>query len=283
MRKLRSIVFLWVVLLTSTSACDASPVMAPTAPPFPAPVSPTPLSDPAPWPTITPLPPDTGWEPAHPGIEVRSLDVAAGPSTERVTIARLDPAAVRFEVHYVRGAAYPMSAWARQLGAFLVVSGGYFTPERAVTGLTISEGIRYGHPYGDYAGMFAVTEDGVVSVRWLRTWPYDPSEPLSAAIQSFPVLIRPGGILGFPADGDDGRRSRRTVVAQDRAGRVLLLIAPRGHLSLHSLAVWLVGSDLDLDIALNLDGGTSAGFWMSDGPSIDSLVGVPVVLAVLPR
>ena len=236
-----------------------------------------------PAPTRTPLPPDTGWQPVRPGVEVRSIDIAVDPSIERVTVARLDPSQVMFRVIYTPGIGYPVGAWAQQQDALLVVNGGYFTSEEVVTGLTISGGESYGVSYGDYAGMFAVTPADVVSVRWLRAWPYDPAEGLRDAIQSFPVLVRPGGEPGFSADADDGTPARRTVVAQDRSGRVLLLIAPRGYLSLRRMAVWLAGSDLDVDTALNLDGGTSSGFWMVDGPQIDSMVSVPVVIGVFAK
>jgi exopolysaccharide biosynthesis protein len=232
---------------------------------------------------MTPQPPDTGWHEVQPGVEGRSLNVAAGELTERVTIARLDPLHVTLRVFYTPGNASLVSTWAQQTGALLVVNGGYFTAEQMVTGLTVTDGAVYGVPYGDYAGMLAVAMDGVISVRWLRTWPYDVTEPLREAIQSFPVLVKPGGEMGFPADADDGRASRRTVVAQDRQGRLLLMIAPRGYLSLHELAVWLAESDLDIEIALNLDGGTSSGFWLNDNVQVDSMIPVPVVVGVFPR
>jgi uncharacterized protein YigE (DUF2233 family) len=163
----------------------------------------------------------------------------------------------------------------------MVVNAGYFTPEHYVTGLTISDRRVYGDPYGDFAGMFTVSETGVASVRWLRMSPYNPQEGLREAVQSFPVLVKPGGVMGFPADADAGQTTRRTVVAQDRDGRILFLVAPNGHLSLHALAVWLVESDLDLDIALNLDGGPSSGLWMAEGPQVDSMLPVPAVIAVI--
>lgn len=274
-----------VLLLTLVLACGGGPPI-PTAAPLATATTPAgPGSSPVPtlYPSPTPLPPDTGWQRVQPGMEIRGLDVAAGQTTERVTIVRLNPDSVRFEVHYALQAAYPVSVWAGQTGALLVANGGYFTPELAVTGLTIAQGERFGTPLPDYAGMLAVTSDDRVSVRWLRSWPYDPGEPLREAIQSFPVLVKPGGVMGFPADADDGRPSRRTVVAQDRQGRILLLVAARGYLSLNELAVWLADSDLDIDVALNLDGGTSSGLWMADGPQIDSLTAVPAVVAVFAR
>lgn len=278
---LRGPLILGLLILATLVACEVGAPFSglrPTATP-----SPTLAPTYTPWPTATPLPPDTGWQVLHPGVEVRSLDVPTGQDVERVTVARLDPEQVRLRVLYTPGVAFPVSAWAQQTDALLVVNGGYFTDAHTVTGLTISNRHAYGTPYEDYAGMLAVTEEEAVSVRWLRTWPYDPTEPLREGIQSFPVLVKPGGVMGFPADADDGRISRRTVVAQDRQGRLLLLLAPRGLFSLHACAVWLTESDLDLEIALNLDGGTSSGFWMASGPQIDSMVPVPAVIAVLPR
>jgi hypothetical protein len=72
-------------------------------------------------------------------------------------------------------------------------------------------------------------------------------------------------------------------VAQDTTGRILFLVGPEAHFSLHELAVWLTESDLELDIAMNLDGGTSTGLWLSDhAEQIDSLVPLPAVIAVEP-
>lgn len=257
-----------------------TPTFTPTSTPTPQP-SPTPY--PTLGPTSTPEPPDTGWQPLQPGMELRQMNVEDGAITERITIVRVVPALARFRVHYVPGQPLPVSGWADALEMPLVVNGGYFTPEYQTVGLLISDGHTWGTPYGDFAGMFAVTPEGGVSVRWLRLQPYDPNEPLREAIQSFPVLVKPGGVMGFPADADDGRPARRTVVAQDREGNILFIVAPRGYLSLHKLAVFLASSDLNLDVALNLDGGYSTGLWLGmagHSVQIDSLVPVPSVISV---
>ena len=267
-----------------------TPTLTPTPTPPPSPTPwPTPTLYPTPWPTSTPEPPDTGWQPLQPGVELRQIRVdverpaEADAVAERVTIVRIDPNAVRFRVHYDASASRPVSAWAEDLRPLLVVNGGYFTPENETVGLLISDGRVWGTPYGDFAGLFAVTADGMVDVRWLRDRPYDPAEPLTEALMSFPVLIKPGGVMGFPADADDGRPARRTVVAQDYDQHILVIVAPRGYLSLHELASFLAGSDLGLDVALNLDGGFSTGLWLrTDQKSIeiDSLVPVPSVISV---
>jgi uncharacterized protein YigE (DUF2233 family) len=267
-----------LLLPTPTPTATPTPTLTPT--PLP---TPTPTPYPTPRPTSTPLPPDTGWQALQSGAEWRQVRVETGTVAERLTIARFDVAAVRFRVHYDPTAPLPVSAWAERLQSLLVINGGYFTPENETIGLLISDGRTWGASYGDFAGMFAVTADGQVSVRWLQDRPYDPNELLQQALQSFPVLVKPGGVMGFPADADDGRPARRTVVAQDRDGRILFIVAPHGYLSLHELAQFLADSDLDLDIALNLDGGTSTGLWLQSSAKsleIASLVPVPSVISV---
>jgi uncharacterized protein YigE (DUF2233 family) len=264
----------------------------PSATPTPAPTqTPTPLPSPVRWPTSTPEPPDTGWLLLQPGVEVRRVlvETGAAPSEtegEYLAIVRLDPSAVRFRVHYNPNQPLKVRTWAEQLGSLLVVNGGYFTPEYETTGLLISDGQKWGTVYGDFAGLFAVTADEQVSVRWLRDRPYDPAELLSQGVMSFPVLVKPGGVMGFPADADDGMHARRTVVAQDLAGRILFIAAPRGTLSLHELAVFLAASDLEIDVALNLDGGPSTGLWLQSDENpvgIDSRAAVPSVISVETR
>jgi len=228
-------------------------------------------------------PPDTGWQPLEPGVELREMDVATESVFERLAIVRLDPGLVRFRVRYEPANPRPLSAWANELQPLLVVNGGYFTPEGKAATLLISDGDLAGTPLGDFAGMFAVTAGGQVSVRWLQEWPYDPVEELAEAVQSFPVLVKPGGVMGFPASDDEGTPARRTVVAQDDDGHILIIVAPRGYLSLHELAVFLAGSDVGIDIALNLDGGGSTGLWLnSDEVSveIDSRTPIPSVIIV---
>lgn len=241
------------------------------------PPSPTALSSP------TPEPPDTGWLPVVSGMDVRSLPVTTSMGIERVNVIRLVPESFRLRIHYTPGSARPLRAWAMETGSLLTINAGYFSETYEVVGLTIVEGRPYGFVYADFAGMFTITSNGEVDVRWLRERPYSHNETLVAGVQSFPVLVKPGGVMGFPADADDGTPARRTVVALDRNRRILFLLAPRGYFSLHELAVWLVTSDFDVDIALNLDGGNSSGLWLDEGPhpiQVDSYTPIPAVISV---
>jgi uncharacterized protein YigE (DUF2233 family) len=232
-----------------------------------------------------PVPPsaDTGWQPIEPGVELRQMDVGGRYGAERATIVRLDPGAVRFRVGYDPADPRRLSAWAAESGALVAINGGFFTAENNAIGIVVSNGQRWGSTLDSFAGMFAVTPEERVSLRWLTAWPYDPSEPLAEAVQSFPVLVKPGGQMGFPADADDGAPDRRTVIAQDRAGRIVVVVAPSGLLSLHELAEFLTSADLDLDVALNLDGGSSTGLWLVAGEQeirIDSASPLPVVILI---
>lgn len=234
------------------------------------------------------LSPDTGWVGVEPGVELRQLEVAPDSQRlpERLQIVRLDPTRVRFRVRYNPAEPRRVSAWGNDEDVLLAINGGYFTPPEEggrTIGLLIADGQRWGTPLSSYAGMFAVTAAEEVSVRWLEQWPYAPDEPLGQALQSFPILVKPGGVMGFPADHGEGSWARRTVVAQDVAGNVLLIIAERGCLSLHELAAFLAGSDLMIDVALNLDGGGSTGMWMVSGDlrvRVDSFSSVPSAIIV---
>lgn len=207
--------------------------------------------------------------------------------SERVTLVRLDPAEVRFCVLYTPGEGRRVSEWASSPATagptpLLVVNGGYFTPEYLAIGLLVSNERVYGRLWGDVrcppqrAGRGALAGGP----------PYNPGEVLVEAVQSFPVLVRPGGVLGFPPDADEGQTARRTVVALDRSGRILFLAAQDGFFSLHTLARWLLESDLEVDTALNLDGGQSTGLYLqADGTNvcIDSGVPVPAVIVAEER
>ena len=77
------------------------------------------------------------------------------------------------------------------------------------------------------------------------------------------------------------RLARRTVIAQDTDGRILLLVAPEGNLTLHQLSAFLTDSDMNLDIAINLDGGPSSGILLAQpDQKIPAISPLPVVITI---
>ena len=258
---------------TSPSTSNPTPTLRPTS---------TPLS------VSTPVIPDTGWIFIRPGLEHRLIRLfdAEGAVVETIHLLRIDPAMYQFNVAYQAENPPTLDAWQTQTEALIVLNGGYFRREGALflpTGLAIINGQPLGSSYDSFAGMLAIS-DQKVSLRWLQQTPYDPDEPLLAALQSFPLLVKPGGKLGFPEQHEDGQKARRTVIGQDKAGWFLFLVASQGHFTLHQLSLYLTASDLNLDIAVNLDGGPSSGMLLTEpAVKVPAFSPLPLVIIVHPR
>ena len=84
----------------------------------------------------------------------------------------------------------------------------------------------------------------------------------------------------------DASQTRRSVVAMDKQGRLLFIASPNPIFSLYELADQLASSDLSIEVALNLDGGSSTSLYVHGGSSqvaIDSLAKLPLVIIVKAR
>ena len=211
--------------------------------------------------------PEPGWSLLMPGMEQRVIDIYDGQDqlVESLHIWRLDQNYFRLDVAFD---AQPKSldAWQKETDADLVVNGGYYSIQNEryfANGLIIENGSATGQSFSGFGGMLAIDQNGS-DLRWLVTQPYNSYEPLEAALQSFPMLVLPGGELGFGPERETHAAARRTVIAQDRYGRILFMVAPQGYFTLHSLSLYLTGSELNLDIAINLDGGGSTGILVAN-------------------
>ena len=211
--------------------------------------------------------PEPGWTLLRPGLDSHVIDIYDNQNglVESLHIWRIDQTYFQLDVAFD---ARPKSleSWQRETNAALVVNGGYYSIDNEryfADGLTISNGETTGRSFSGFGGMLAITKNQA-ELRWLVQKPYDPYESLVAALQSFPMLVLPGGGLGFGAERENHVAARRTVIAQDRRGRILFMVAPQGYFTLHELSVYLTESDLNLDIAINLDGGGSTGILVSE-------------------
>jgi exopolysaccharide biosynthesis protein len=204
---------------------------------------------------------------------------------ESLHIWRLDQKSFRMDVAFDK-TPKSLEAWQTETSAALVVNGGYYSIENEqyfADGLTITDGVTTGRSFAGFGGMLAVNRDGA-ELRWLVEKPYNSNEPLQAALQSFPMLVLPGGGLGFGAERENHVAARRTVIAQDRRGRILFIVAPQGYFTLHQLSRYLTNSNLNLDIAVNLDGGGSTGILVANPLEvIPSTRPLPFVILVHPR
>jgi uncharacterized protein YigE (DUF2233 family) len=274
------LVWVWIVSTTLMTGCGG------TAPPPPTRLVPTRMPTVAPSPTAAAERSDSGWILAASGVEVRTFMTGEDSSDPPVPIyaVRLDPVTIRLRIRYAPDAPQPLRTWFVAHRPLVAVNGGFFTAENRATALIVSDGTVYGTSYAGFGGMLAVAPDGRVWIQALRDEPYDPNIPLDQAIQSFPMLIYPGGVVA--SINDNGQRARRTVVAVDRAGRVLLIVCPTSAFSLQELATWLASSDMEIDRALNLDGGSSSGIFVNAGAvrwQIDSFAALPSVILIETR
>jgi uncharacterized protein YigE (DUF2233 family) len=231
--------------------------------------------------------PDTGWSLVQPGLERRVTRIynEQNQHVESVHVWRLDQNYFRMDVAYDE-ISKSLETWQKETKALMVVNGGYYSIENEryfPDGLTIVNGQASGRSFRGFGGMLAIKEDRA-EVRWLVQKPYSSYEPLQAALQSFPVLVRPGGELGFGAERENHVGARRTVIGQDKEGRILFIITPQGYFTLHELSVYLTESDLNLDIAVNLDGGGSTGILVAKPREIISPARpLPFVILVYAR
>lgn len=218
-----------------------------------------------------------GWAELEPGIEYREIKV----DRTNVQIVRIDPALYRVRVAYDAGAPGRISEWAKALKPLVLINGGYFDDQGRATALTIYDGVGAGTSYEGFGGMLAVDTSGVLTLRSLRQQPYDSNEALAQALQSTPMLVLNGEPV--PQLNDTSERARRSVVAVDEAGRMLIIACSWPAFTLSELSRWLVEQQLGIVNALNLDGGSSTGLALNTAARtfvIDSLVRVPQVLVV---
>lgn len=229
-------------------------------------------------PTATPNP--ASWQRLEPGLEKRVLIITdvSGQVVERLKVVRIDQELYRFEVAYSPGEPNAIQTWLDELEATAVINGSFFTPEFIATGLTIVDGQPSGQSYGEFAGMVVIV-DGWLEIRDLAQRPYDPNEPIEYAIQTFPILVSDGAQAYF----EGGEADRRSMIGVDGDGRVLLIQSSLGGLSLAQMGQWLAESDLNLEIALNLDGGTSAALAIAGEEDNFGLLPIPNVIAVFPK
>ena len=230
---------------------------------------------------------NTGWSLLQPGLEQRVIQIYddQNQQVESLYIWRLNQNYFRMDIAYAE-TPKSLQTWQQETNAVMVINGGYFSIENgrySPDGLTIVNGKAFGSSFEGFGGMLAINQDRA-ELRWLVQKPYDSKEPLQAALQSFPILVEPGGKLGFGAEREDNARARRTVIGQDKNGRILFIVAPEGYFTLHKLSVYLTESNLNLDIAVNLDGGGSTGILVANPREIiPSKVLLPFVILVYAR
>jgi hypothetical protein len=200
-----------------------------------------------------------------------------------VSDIEVDPSQTRLEIVVARSGAPLAQLLPAQ--ALLVVNGGYFEADFRPSAWLKNSGVELA-PKSDTSkgGVLAVGTAGVY-VGPFSGLSFEPE----LAVQSFPLVVEPGGKQGIYRD--DGRRAARTIVCLvGRALHFIVISAPRGEgPTLFESATLLRAAPpqgFGCLAALNLDGGPSTGVWFA--PQVPArqrpaLAPVAYGIAIFPR
>lgn len=219
------------------------------------------------------------WRQVAPGLQVRTM-TPLNDASAQLLVARIDPSQYRFRAIYEPGEARSLAGWrAQEPDARLIVNANYFDSARRAVGLVVSDGHAHGQAYRQRGGTFLVRNGEAAVVANHADPQLQPSEQ---AVQGYPLLVE-NGKQAF-TDPRGAERNRRSIIAQDSQGHILVMIAPYFGPSLQQLSAFLAASDLDIVTAFNLDGGRSTMLALPDADIAQpALQAVPAILAVYKR
>lgn len=229
-------------------------------------------------PTPTPTPDPNAWHDMGEGLQHRNYRLE-GEFPAVFTLLRVDPSRYQFRVHYRAGDPLTIQQWREVLpDALAFVNANFFDEADNALGLLVADSVILNPAYTDRGGVFAI-RNGQPAL-YPSAQHAQQADSIEQAIQAFPMLVTDG--IGDYNGDPSGAISRRTVIALDRNGQVVILVTPLLGPSLENLSRALAASDLALVTALNLDGGGSTLLY-SEMAFVPSLDPVPAVLAVYPR
>lgn len=249
------------------------------------------------------------WRTLRPGFEFTTLrgEPWCRRGSSAIAVLRADPERVRVSVHHYSsdkaGGVPSIVEWQRRLGAAAVFNAGQYYPDLAYMGLLVSDGRRISpRPHATFRAALVAEPD---SIAWrgrrarvvdLEAERLDPQRPgWKEVAQSFMLFDREHGVRVKKSD----RVANRTAVAEDRTGRIVVVVTEGGY-TLDDFARLLLESPLHLSHAMSMDGGLEAelvvssglfryasfGHWDEKaGPSTapGARVPLPAVIALTPR
>src|SRR2546423_4499884 len=200
------------------------------------------------------------------GLEHRWLAVTNSATGDEVTvdIALFSPKSANVRVIDNPGGD-ELVAVVRRVRGFAGVNGGYFDPQNAPVGLLIADG-KLIAPFRKARLLSGVLVVAKGRVELLRSGEYSSRKGATAALQCGPFLVDGGtAVPGL----NDTRAARRTFVLTAGSDRVAFGFS--SPVTLAQLGDILVAIDLNVRRALNLDGGSSSGFWFTGEDGVVSL------------
>ena len=195
------------------------------------------------------------WTAASKGLDIKQFLVG---DQNLVTVLRIDNNSFEWAIAQDTFNTKLVSTWRQQLKADVAINGGYFDENNESTGYLFINDKSFGNLSLDgrngYTGMLTI-KDGKPALRYLPDENFSKDEDIDFALQTFPTLIYNGKSL---IEKDSGKTARRTVLAKGNDQKFYIIIS-EFFISLFELADWLENSEINLAIAMNLDGGPSTG------------------------
>jgi uncharacterized protein YigE (DUF2233 family) len=205
---------------------------------------------------------DYTWQNIGKGLGFTRLEVLEKKEiVESLEVVRIDPNLNSFKLFH--GAPRKISAWQEQINATILFNASYFTTQGQPCGLVLMDNKTYG-PLKNPAmrGMFVAEPRGVspdiprATILDLTAAPVNPHKlPWTQGVMSFPMLLDSRGRIRVKSSE---LRAQRTVICTDHKGNILVCHTTGDYFTLYELAKFLKFSTLDIDMALNLDGGSKA-------------------------
>ena len=198
---------------------------------------------------------------ASPAAEVFAVDLGAivhrGPTSAHV-VRFAGPVELVPHDYRAAGLAAPPSAaaWAQALDAPVVFNAGQFDRERRHLGWLKADGVWLGAQRKPGWMALLVSGAGPDGRARIADLQRDGAEIIANyrhVVQSMMLVDETRSVRVRQS----GRSACRSVVAEDRAGR-LMVITTDGAVTLSDLAAWLAASSLDVHRAMNLDGGVES-------------------------
>lgn len=221
---------------------------------------------------------------------------------ETLAVVKVDPANNAFRVQHHQPQS--ITGWQQELGAPVVFNASYYCRNAQPCGLILSNGKPIGPRRNSrMRGMFVAEPKGLspdiprATILDLTTTPISVKNlPWTQGVQSYPLLVDYKGQIRVQSNQ---KAAQRTVIAIDRHGYILIMNTNAAYFTLHDFAQFLKASTLEIDSALNLDGGSEAQLYIKtkdfekfSPSSWESRLGnlldqekfwLPTVVAVSPR
>jgi uncharacterized protein YigE (DUF2233 family) len=243
------------------------------------------------------------WRPLGRGLNFAEIQVFRNKEpVDTLAVVKVDPANNAFRVQHHQPQS--ITAWQKELGAPVVFNASYYGKDNQPCGLIISNGNPMGpRRNSQMRGMFVAEPKGLspdiprATILDLTITPISAKNlPWTQGVQSYPLLLDTKGRIRV---WSSSKTAQRTVIAIDRHGYILVFNTNAAYFTLHDFAHFLKASTLEIDSALNLDGGTEAQLYIKtqdfekfSPSSWESRLGslldekkfwLPTVVAVFPR